>query len=762
MTKQSQNRPGNWAWRLVVGLLKVVFLGVIPTMILWWRPAGRFWRFVKWTLIVGLSAFRLACLTGGAAGLYLWHKHTTDAPLPDVAKIMSEPPRQSTKVYDRNGELIGEIFAERRVVLAPAEIPLFVKYAFLSAEDKNFDEHGGMDYWATVKAAVQGVKSGGRFRGASTITQQLAKRIVGKDRSLRRKIREAAVAFEIEQRYQKSEILAFYLNTIEFGNRRFGVEEASRYYFGKSAQDLNLGEAALLAALPKAQEKYPRPEWHGSWKIRQRYVLREMVDNHWATPEAAEKAARAPIALTKSVTDLGVAPEFVDKVTVDLQEQYGPDLSRLGGRIKTTCDPDLQIAMRAALKKGLDYIDSQNSWRSRPQGAAIALDPRTREVLAMVGGYDNDRQPGQNRALPPLFDKDGKKVREGTRRQPGSTFKPIVWAAAFNQREVDPRITPSTAFYDVEKTYKVRGSLDWTPKNHGGSSNQLATLRYSLAHSLNTVSAQVTEVIGPEAVEAMAKTLGITAELRRPLEAPPKKREAKLSLALGTSEVSVLELANAYAVLADRGQWRPAVFILAENDTPRTVAPAEQRVSPALAFQLTHLMQSVIQDGTGVRAKGKLDRPAAGKTGTTQDATDAWFVGYTPELLIAVWVGYDQPRSMGGYWEGSRAALPIWIEAMKAGLKNRPSRGFGSPPPGVMMVGGEVYLSGTVPAGAPALRLHPGAMVPAYIPPSPDGDGGTPTPPAGRLSEAPTMVTPALPTTSVARTAPTGYEHQFH
>lgn len=620
--------------------------------------------------------------------LYFWNAWIVNGNLPDVNTIGAGKPNVTTKILDRNGVEIGEIFVERRTILNPDQIPVVMIQAVLAAEDAHFEEHAGLDYLAIIKTALTNLVSRHRARGASTITQQVVKVYVGKERSLRRKVQEAYLAVQLEKRWSKRQILTFYLNQIYFGQRRYGVEEAARYYFDKPVAEVNLAEAALLASLPKAPERYPKNT--STWKERQKYVLYQMVRYGWATQADADLAANTTITLARATPGSNLAPEFVDEVERQLKEQYGDDLGRLGITVKTTCDIELQKMARTEFEEGLRSIDSRNGKRGRPQGALVLIDPHTREVLAMVGGYEQ-RRGDFNRAT-------------AAKRQAGSTFKTIVWAAAFAADDLPEPITPATFFQDIEKTYEIPGSKPWTPMNHAPSTGEEVSMRYAIAHSLNTVSAQVTEAIGPNAVVSMAKQLGIKTELRRNL-GPKGAPIAPLSIALGTSEVTPLELTNAYAVFANRGRLADPTFVLEVNGQARPKPTFTEAISPALAFLVTSNLQSVIFEGTGIRAKGKFDQAMAGKTGTTQSSTDAWFIGYTPHLIAGVWVGFDEDEHLGSWWEGSRAALPIWINVMKAAHQNYPdTKNFGEPPSGIVMQDGEYFLEDKVPLPDPLLN----------------------------------------------------------
>lgn len=621
--------------------------------------------------VVGLIAAFIAAFV-------CYQKWIVHGNLMDVRVIGSEKPNVTTKVVDRNGKEIGEIFVERRIVLPLSEIPNVMKLAVLAAEDKRFFQHHGVDFEAFAKANIQNMLLRKRARGASTITQQVVKIYNGNERSVKRKVQEMYLAWKLEKVRTKDDVLSFYLNQIYLGRQRYGVEAASQFYFGKSVKDIGLHEASLLASLPKAPEVYYRPDYHASWKVRQKYVLDQMVKNGWTTHSQAVQAQAEKIVLVKRHD--GIAPEFLDLAEKELKTVHGKDLGKLGLTVSTTCDLDLQKAAREELEKGLNAVDAKNGNLPRPQGALILMDLRTREVVAMVGGYDQKRADF-NRAL-------------HAKRQPGSTFKSIVWAAALDRPWTDDpetKFSPAMKLIDEEVEYEIPGSKSWAPKNHAPSTGEAVTMRDALARSLNTVSAQIAYRIGTDSIIEMASKLGIKSELRRPL-GQKGALIAPLSISLGTSEVTLLEMVGAYATFASQGKFAEPVFMRQE----KTNEPKfKQVVSPALATLMTSMLSSVVENGTGVRAK-QLKRPAAGKTGTTQSSTDAWFIGYTPDYVAGVWVGNDNSKPLGSYWEGSRAALPIWIELMKTVHKGKPPVSFAVPPLGIVEQGGEIYLEGRV------------------------------------------------------------------
>jgi penicillin-binding protein 1A len=744
-----------------------------------------------------LLALAGAAVAGaGVLGLFL--VFASDPDLPRFGQVADYHPKVVTKIVAADGELIGEIFEERRTVIPRDQIPKVMLNAIVDAEDAGFYEHGGLSYWGMLRALVNDLKPGAHVQGASTLTQQLVRNLILKSNArgglagIKRKVQEMILARRIESALTKDDILWLYLNQIEFPYQRFGIEEASRFYFGKPVKEIDAGEAALLASLPKGPSEIDPWKHPERAKERQRYVLSQMVRYQHLSPAEAEKFVRTPIRLVRSPTPfVGAAPEFVDQVKKVLIERFGAKkLATLGLTVETTCDPRIQKLAREALEKGLVALDERHGYRKPlahltgkaldahvkklarefpdgpsmgkivegvvkelgkdgarvalgtklgwlplpatadrynptalpvekrykvgdvlrvravdlthpdepvlalelgPQAAAVVLDPNTREVKAIVGGYGY-RPGGFDRATQ-------------ARRQPGSSFKPFVYAAAFSTQ----KWTPASVLIDGPQVYASPGLQPWMPKN-AEKEEYLGPvrLRVALARSLNTVASQLVDMqrggVDPNVVVQLAHDLGIESQL-----------DANPSLALGTSVVSPLELSNAYASFASGGRRAQPLFLRkVGNDPEPDAAKAQiQAIKPELAYLVTSMLTSVIEEGTGVSAKGKLARPAAGKTGTTNAHKDAWFVGFTPDLVTGVWVGFDDMRELGKGEQGARAALPIWIDVMAGALKGTPPKPFSQPPgvvvqkidpasgllaaPGATNAIDEVFLDGTAP-----------------------------------------------------------------
>lgn len=738
--------------------------------------------------------------------------------LPDVTSLRQAPELQTTRVVDRDGELVGEIFVERRTVVPLSRIPRVLVLSVLAAEDADFYRHEGFDYAGLFRAVVRGLLSGGRFRGTSTITQQLVKNmLLSPERSFSRKIRELILAYRLEQVFTKEEILELYLNHINFGHGRYGVQEAARFYFGKDVSELNLAEASLLAGIPQSPRRLSPRTHPEAARRRQAFVLAQLEqkrETHWPdlSLEDIHAAREAPFRLAP-LPDVGQqAPELVELARRALHQRVGEEAARRGGyTVHVTIDLDLQRSARAALQEGLRGYDASHRiapplqrprvrrgerapalervpalrvggtydamiterddasgtlgldvgghravariddvarWNPRelppsrfaeegarvrvsilslpeagadgepelararlelgPQGAVVLLDPRSRDVLALVGGYA--AEPGFDRAFSAL-------------RQPGSAFKPFLYALAIRSR----RYTPASLVLDAPWTYG-----DWQPRNHEGERYRGAIrLREALAISSNAVAVRLMEDLGPEEVLTFAQAFGLWDGAEPAATAAPQGEvPANLAIALGAREVRPIDLANAYATFASGGRWEPYRIVSRivgpdGRDVPLSpLEPGREVLTAEEAFIVTSLLRSVTEPGgTGARAR-ELGRQVAGKTGTSNDARDVWFAGYTPELVGVVWVGYDDHRSLGPRESGGRTALPIWLAAMRAALGSRPRTEFPVPPGIVRVVVDretgrlpypgqreglyeEVFLEGTAPTEA---RPEPGTF----------------------------------------------------
>jgi penicillin-binding protein 1A len=806
----------------------------------WRRPA----------LLAAAGAASLALL--GLVLVFSWTRE-----LPAFDDLKDYRPLIATRVLGADGSEVFAFARERRTVVPFAEIPDVMKKAVLAAEDAKFYEHQGLDWWAIGRCAVKGVLRGRVSCGGSTITQQVVKTfLLPTEGRVKRKVKELWLAPRLEERLTKDEILYLYLNQIYFGHRRYGVEEAARYYFGKSVRDVTVGEAAVLAGLVQSPMRLSPAKHPEAAKERQKYVLRRMVESGLLPPALAEVEAARPIAVVARPDDPPGA-WYADAVRRYLDERYGAERVETDGLVvDVAMDPAMQQAAEEALAAQLRAVDRRQGWRGplhhldeqqvaqamplwrerlravppragevlvwdlarvsgddiepgaeretdirrmarvrrlapelvtaglvaevkdraatvelggaqaslaladaawarkfnptsataaprrmkdvlepgdvvlvrvlpgkvppqelaragkavpvaleqvpRVQGALVAIDPASRGVRALVGGYDY-AQSQFNRALQ-------------ARRQPGSAFKPFVWGAAVESR----RFTPATVVYDTPDVYRDPWTgKDWKPQNFEREEyDGPMLLSEALAQSKNTVSAKLVDALGVDAVMAFARRAGVESDLPR-----------SHSLALGTGEVTPLELTNAYATIAARGRAERPVLVLRvsdrsgeileehfpevpvpepvavdatptataaptptstlwANDAPppplESAAPAPPPIPasgmrPEVAFVLTSMMRGVIDHGTGAGAKA-LGRPAAAKTGTAQEHRDAWFVGFTPDLAAGVWVGFDTHDPMGPKETGGGAALPAWVAFMRQALASRPAPDFAAPP----------------------------------------------------------------------------------
>jgi penicillin-binding protein 1A len=609
-------------------------------------------RFICWTL-GSISAVGLISV---AAVLYYFGH---DLPSRLDLKSAYRPAVVST-VYDVRGQPIGEFYHQRRIVVPLDRMPSHVIQALLAAEDSRFFAHGGVDVFAVMRAVFSNLRRRAVREGASTITQQLVRGFfLTPERTLGRKIREAILAYRVEKNHTKEEILYLYLNQVYFGHGNYGIEAASRDYFGKGVDQLSLAEAALLAGLPRSPSRNsPYRDFFAATE-RQRYVLRRMLQEKFINEAAYQEALQTPVRLSPSpALNSQIAPYFVEYVRRVIGDRYGFDPLLQGGlQIYTTLDGAVQLAAQKALREGLNEIRLRVRKKSRTppreaqgevEGALLAMDPRTGMVRALVGGYDF-YQSQFNRALQ-------------AKRQPGSAFKPIIYSAALEAGYSELSIVP-----DAPLVFRMAPGKFWRPQNYDNRFVGPVTLRSALAHSLNSVAVRLAQRVGLERVIQQARKLGIESPL-----------EKNLSLALGSASVSLLEMVRAFGVFAGGGNLAEPLFILKVTDRYGNVLeesePTSKAVlSPEIAYVLTDMLKNVVQSGTA-RAAAKLGSNVAGKTGTTSDFRDGWFIGYTPEFIAGVWVGYDDHRPLGDKETGANTALPIWLNFMSgAGQGNSPA-----------------------------------------------------------------------------------------
>jgi penicillin-binding protein 1A len=747
-------------------------------------------RFCGFVFAAGTILFLVG--VGAAAGL-LWH---FSKDLPDYSQLQDYEPPVMTRVHASDGSLVAEYANQRRLYIPIQAVPKMVINAFLSAEDRNFYEHNGLDFGGIIRAGliyVQNYGSNRRPQGASTITQQVAKNfLLTNEVSLQRKIKEALLALKIERTYSKEKILELYLNEIYLGLGAYGVAAASLLYFDKSVHELTIAEAAYLAALPKAPNNYNPFRQHDRALERRNWVIEQMVANGAIKPADGEKAKKEPLNVTTRPTGAHVfaAEYFAEEVRRWIYEKYGEKALYEGGlSVRTTLDPKLQVVARKTLVDGLVKFDESqgwrgpvakialagdwgpklaevkqlsdiapwrlavvletsdqsariglypsrdpggaltkeravgiialdgvkwakaaegptrgrtpakvnqvlnagdvvyveplnkesNSWRLRQvpdiSGAIVVMDPLTGRVLAMVGGFSYD-QSQFNRATQAM-------------RQPGSAFKPIVYATA-----LDNGYTPATVVMDAPlEIDQGPGQPPWRPENYGGKFYGPSTLRFGIEQSRNVMTVRLAQDVGMPLIAEYAKRFGVYDTL------PPY-----LSFALGAGETTVLRMVSAYSMFDNGGKRIIPTFIDRIQDRygrtiykhdqrecrgcnadkwqdqpePSLVDRREQVIDPMTAYQITSMMEGVVQRGTAtvVRQVGK---PIAGKTGTTNDEKDVWFIGFSPDIAVGVYMGYDKPKHIARGATGGHLAAPVVTEFLKVALADKPAVPFRVP-----------------------------------------------------------------------------------
>jgi penicillin-binding protein 1B len=598
---------------------------------------------------------------------------------PVITKIENESTRQEMFSLELEPELVtglyDRIWQERRVVKL-SEVPPLVVKAILAIEDERFYQHHGIDPVSVLRAVWVNVRSGGVVQGGSTLTQQLMKNFfLSDERKLSRKLKEAIMALIAERKYSKNEILENYLNEIYLGQRGsqgiFGIWEASQLYFAKSLSELTVGEIALLAGLIRAPNKLSPYNSVDAATKRRNVVLAKLLDDKIVTHKQYEAALREKISRRDLVKVTNDAPFYVDYLRRELAENYSNDeLTKEGLRIFTSLDLRLQRIAERSLSEGLNKLEQAYPGLRRRaeddplEGSIIVIRPQTGEIKAMVGGRSYQKSQF-NRVFQ-------------ARRQPGSVFKPFVYLAALmSGTDGGRKFTPVTMVDDSPFTWNYEGQ-EWQPGNYNDQYFGTVTLRRALEKSLNSATARVARDVGIKRVSDIAHRLGIQSSL-----------PVVPALALGAAEVTPLEVAVAFSTLANNGvRTLPLAVKQVLDPGARVLEKRDVRVekvlSPQIAFLLNHLLKGVLDRGTAeIARRWGFTRPAAGKTGTTNDYKDAWFVGYTPDLLAVVWVGFDNQSKLG--LSGAQAALPIWTEFMKQATAGTPVTDF-VPPPGIKIV----------------------------------------------------------------------------
>jgi len=599
-------------------------------------------------------------ITGLFCGIILGSMFAVWHDLPQIRSLETFIPSSITRIYSADKVLLTELFVEKREPVKLTEMPCFLKEALIVTEDRKFYQHSGIDIKGILRAVIKDIVALKFVEGASTITQQLAKTLfLTNKKTIYRKISEVVLAFQLERRYTKDEILELYLNQVYFGSGAHGAASAARVFFDKSVNDLTLAESALIAGMPKAPSVYSPFANRGLAIKRKNIVLRQMLITGKIDQKSYETSVNEPLLFNSRSKNPVKAPFFVQYVVKAMEQKLGPSMLYRGGLvINTTLCFDLQKVAEKAMVSGLLTISQRMEKNDIDildlEGALVSINVANGGILSMVGGWDFSKSPF-NRAVT-------------AKRQPGSAFKPILYAYALEQG-----FTQNSMILDAPVLFKgANKGKDWEPKNYSGNYEGEITFRRALAFSKNIPAVRLMEMLGPSPVAHFARTLGLESTIF-----------PNLSLALGTSEVTLLNLTSAYAVFANGGN-RVSPFGVAEvvGSDGRIIwkNKLEKQVvmSRANAAVTTDMLQGVIKEGTGKKARG-IGRPLAGKTGTTTGYGDALFVGYSPDIATGVWIGRDRHGTLGNFETGAKAALPIWIEFMKYALEDKPFNYFDIP-----------------------------------------------------------------------------------
>jgi len=635
--------------------------------------------------IVYVTFATLFLLVLFAAGTIAGVVYSYSKNLPDINRMADFQPSRATRVYARNGELLATLYKQNRIFVPIAKIPQRVRNAFIANEDHNFYKHHGVDFTGIARAALADYRHE-RLQGASTITQQLARALfLSNERSISRKIQEALLAFEIERYYTKDEILERYLNLIYFGAGAYGIEAAAHTYFGTGVGRISIAQSAMLAGLPAAPSDYSPYVNRKHALERQHHVLERMHASGYISRRQLADAFVAPLGLVpERLTGLQSFkyPYFTTYATHVLDTTFGAQAVNEGGlEVDTTLDPHLQKLAQEAVDWGVGR--AVNEGINAHQAALVAIRPQTGEIVAMVGGAGGFTLKSQfNRAWQAL-------------RQPGSSFKPYVYTAA-----IDSGMPPTSIVDDSSVSYPMGDGTRWSPMDDDFRFLGGVTLRYALAQSRNVVAVKLAQQVGVDRVIEYAHRMGVRAPL-----------EANLSLALGSSVLSPLDQAAGYATLANQGiHIEPSPLRLVSDslgtDLLDNRVPQETEVvSAGTAYLMSSMLAGVIKEGTGF-PNADIGRPAAGKTGTTSDFRDAWFVGFTPDLVVAVWLGNDDYSRMRESYGGNVPAR-TWARFMKNALVKVAKHDFVFPSTEVRKLAYcgeptkfEYFLDGTEPAGS--------------------------------------------------------------
>jgi penicillin-binding protein 1A len=588
----------------------------------------------KFSKLVFRSIKIIILLIIGLLGGYMYWCVST---LPATENLDEYSPYESSKIFSYDNVLLSEFYVERRTFIPHEKIPKHVINAFIAVEDMRYYKHHGIDIIRTIGALFRNIKEGAFVQGGSTITQQLAKMLFLKpEKTISRKIKEIVLSLQIEKKYTKDEILGLYLNKAYFGARAYGIEAASQAYFGKSTEKIGISGAALLAALPKAPSKYSPFKNHEESLNRRNYVLRRMLVAGFINEMEYHEALSDPIP-TKYHGRKHKAPYFVDYCKTDLEKKYGDRLYTSGLKIYTTLDYNEQLKAERAVRGGIEKLKKRGI--EEVQAALLAVDLKTGRIRAMVGGTN-------------FWDSQFNRVTQAM-RQPGSAFKPIVYLTALKKGfRLDDTLE------DQEVTYVLKGrDKTWTPRNHHEIYHGTVTLKKALALSLNAATVSLAKKVKIKSVIETAETIGIRSKIH-----------PFYPSALGASELSLMELVYAFAAFARGNRIEPmCIDRIIDREKLALVEPSgvrEKVIDDKVLANLKRMLRAVILNGTGIKARS-LGRKVYGKTGTTNDYADAWFIGFDDEIVAGVWVGRDNRMPIGENETGSSAALPIWIEYMK-------------------------------------------------------------------------------------------------
>lgn len=593
-------------------------------------------------------------ILAGGAGLLLQILHQ----LPDIDTLTSYIPSETTMIFSADGKVLARLHREEnRQVVPLSQISEYMQKTVIAVEDPRFYRHHGFDLSGIMRAAVKNIMYGKIVEGGSTITQQLARNLfLTRKKRITRKLAEVILAMQIERRYTKEEILEMYLNQVYLGHNSYGIESAANLYFGKPAAELDLAESAMISGLIRGPELYSPYRNNKGEKSRQLFVLNKTLEHKLIDEREMKLAAIETLVFSpKNLRRYSkIAPYFISHVLKELIEKYGEEIVYHGGlKVYTTLDTAKQSTAEAIITK---YVSEEGEKYNFSQAALVSIDPRTGYIKTMVGGVD-------------FYDSKFNRVTQA-KRQPGSAFKPFVYAAAMEQG-----ISPGTIFVDEPITFEVYPNEwnpegTWSPQNFTEKFYGAVTLRHAFEKSLNIPSIKLLERVGVSSAINLARRMGIKSHL-----------EPALALTLGVSEVTLLELTSAYSPFANSGiRVEPTSITKIENRNGVTLythtISEKKSLDPNIAAVMVDLMKGVLTRGTGVR--GKLSRPAAAKTGTTEEFRDAWFIGFVPQLVTGVWVGNDDNKSMEGVAEV--AVCPrIWKAYNKATLANEPPLDFQKP-----------------------------------------------------------------------------------